>query len=1727
MAALVKTITGRLESGHYETHPAQVATNLKAIDALKTTASKVAASAGAASILADATAVSERLRDKVAPRSAAATPPETATAKPTFLDRVRKYSINFANGHYLKHPGDIEKDIAELREMGAALQREKEETKVATIAKIIDNIETQRRPAVAATAAHNSGAAAAPLAYAASAERRETAVSPVAAARSNAFAAVAARPHGGIADEARREIATSAAPYNERRETAAMYTEIPANPCPQLYDPCTQAPLPSIAALEKRVREIKKGADTTPVGLYGLTNATTNFDFLMGPFLEKSIALDDLVSFKLNAGGQVGADIFEVLSRMFVFFGGIADVNPQQGGNYHYMEKAEASAPRVFVDPRQAFQEMKCKASSKYGVSDITLVRTAGAAGGVRISKPFCESDCDIPADGIIKTYLMSVKWYKDEKNAEHYDLEKLKATADKVLSPEQQPYGIIVFLKSKRDFERAHQRASRQYIRHIGNTYFGWEEDVKPFLQDIRRQIFEEAELRGADPRQIMNDRYFVVGAKPSLGLQLHQEIITKSVCDALRASEDNRYLIGVLPRGGKTYIAGGIIREYIMRNNPPALNILWLTAAPTETFSQVGKDLIEKFQDFADFEFIYVRDSAEFKKTTAKPYSFFFCSTQLLTQPKAGIERKNRKYLEELLTKPGQLGLIFYDEAHKTATGTKTREEVDNILKAYETIKLPLIFLTATYYNILFEYRILPENTFIWDYTDVLKTRGLASESDQEAAVKNLRDRFRNPALVDSILDRRRLNGEPLSAMGKPYLEFPDLYFISADFQREALERFDSQGAYRPNSGFSMSSIFGTRPEATLTAIKTSDGRIRADAYSVFENIVNARNMISLITPKEEFGDGLEGGQPLTQESAMLEPSLLGRIDALSRTMDSRFRLDQNPTLLMFMPTGGTGSSIDHTLCAWAALLMKHPWWKARYEVACVVDIRNLTAEELADAAGLPGMPEPAIHILKNDPKAEIMALERKLHCPAAGSAPKGLVILAGQKLSMGVSLPCTDVVFLFNDSRSPDDIIQKMYRGLTPSPGKKAAFVVDLNPVRSLAAVYSYTRTANSKANTSKAILDIIYDTYSWDADVFDIALSKGAGARPQRFQDKLRQLFEKAAADPEYRIYEEFGGLERRLETNIRSRLNTDYVKSLTAHFTERRGSTGAAIELRDGASAFMKAGKLVYRRPSADNAASAGAAAAANAESKPDVTEVVIDNFIETVSDFVKYLAITSSHETLEEALSEYEHVLDFKRNVDQLLYDRADMKGIDPVALGQILVGAVRNFSIGSSEAMFRQMKGVVDDSETRKNAILQVINKRLTPRQKQRKEHGEVFTPLKLIKEMLDHLPEDIWMNPDLKWLDPANGIGNFPVAVFYRLDEGLKTVIPDANARRKHIIENMLYMIELQSSNNRIAKNIFEKLSPGCSSNIWTANTLEVTQAKLAAKGWPSQFDIVMGNPPFQKGRYMMFYVYFLEKANDFMKPGGYLVYVIPNKILIPNKANESLHNFNPLIVYHTINKEYFPSISTTICALIAKKEPFNHETTVKFSNKQMILDLDKPTPTQYNDADIKEISDKIFFGRDVEYISMVKSKPESDYIYISRVWKRYSPDKPEGGGSHIFQITDEPASGVDGRYVAIPDYLSKKLLIWYLTRSEVIRFITKIYAGAMNVPPFIWGLIPIIHLTKEDNDDVYELLHLSKKDQTIIIRTLADNQDVKDDEAEGGARRSKYGQTRKIRR
>jgi hypothetical protein len=199
-------------------------------------------------------------------------------------------------------------------------------------------------------------------------------------------------------------------------------------------------------------------------------------------------------------------------------------------------------------------------------------------------------------------------------------------------------------------------------------------------------------------------------------------------------------------------------------------------------------------------------------------------------------------------------------------------------------------------------------------------------------------------------------------------------------------------------------------------------------------------------------------------------------------------------------------------------------------------------------------------------------------------------------------------------------------------------------------------------------------------------------------------------------------------------------------------------------------------------------------------------------------------------------------------------------------------------------------------DTQKRYNSVLEIIDKRLIPDEEAKKARGEVFTPLNLVREMLFGLrksaldkkesevwgidkdgnffdddendriggiPLDVWRDPKTTWLDPANGIGNFPVVAFYMLDYQIGNHGPseyrgdkNKDKRRKHIVKNMLFMIELNKGNVNTARKIFKQIVPGVEANIICANTLNMSDEKIKKEFGTDKFNVIMGNPPFNAG-------------------------------------------------------------------------------------------------------------------------------------------------------------------------------------------------------------------------------------------------------------------------------
>jgi len=75
----------------------------------------------------------------------------------------------------------------------------------------------------------------------------------------------------------------------------------------------------------------------------------------------------------------------------------------------------------------------------------------------------------------------------------------------------------------------------------------------------------------------------------------------------------------------------------------------------------------------------------------------------------------------------------------------------------------------------------------------------------------------------------------------------------------------------------------------------------------------------------------------------------------------------------------------------------------------------------------------------------------------------------------------------------------------------------------------------------------------------------------------------------------------------------------------------------------------------------------------------------------------------------------------------------------------------------------------------------------------------GEIFTPIKLVNEILDKLPKELFENPDKTFCDPAAGDGNF-------LEQILLRKLLHSNDKTRCL--KSIYGVELMNDNVEVCK-------------------------------------------------------------------------------------------------------------------------------------------------------------------------------------------------------------------------------------------------------------------------------------------------------------------------------
>lgn len=366
---------------------------------------------------------------------------------------------------------------------------------------------------------------------------------------------------------------------------------------------------------------------------------------------------------------------------------------------------------------------------------------------------------------------------------------------------------------------------------------------------------------------------------------------------------------------------------------------------------------------------------------------------------------------------------------------------------------------------------------------------------------------------------------------------------------------------------------------------------------------------------------------------------------------------------------------------------------------------------------------------------------------------------------------------------------------------------------------------------------------------------------------------------------------------------------------------------------------------------------------------------------------------------------------------------------------------------------------------------------------------NDEVFTPPEIANAMLDMLPQELFSDPNAKFLDPACKSGVFLREIAKRLIEGLAEQIPDLQERIDHILHEQLYGIAIteltsllsrrslyctkypnsiysvskfddQSGNIRYkriqhrwkdGRCVFcgasqsqydrdEKLETHAYEIIHTTKPEEILKMK---------FDVIISNPPYQLNdgggmgtSALPIYNYFVEQAKK-LNP-RYLTMIIPSRwfsggrgldefrdIMLNDRSIKIIHDFPDA-------SDCFPGVEIKggVCYFLRDKNYSGDCSVFSHSGNKIISEatrplLEKGMQTFIRNNQMISILSKVREFNEKPFSTIVSANDPFGYdVRVANSYKRVKPnyEKEKFNGSVAFYYNGWRKDGIG--YVARRD-------------------------------------------------------------------------------------------------
>jgi hypothetical protein len=482
------------------------------------------------------------------------------------------------------------------------------------------------------------------------------------------------------------------------------------------------------------------------------------------------------------------------------------------------------------------------------------------------------------------------------------------------------------------------------------------------------------------------------------------------------------------------------------------------------------------------------------------------------------------------------------------------------------------------------------------------------------------------------------------------------------------------------------------------------------------------------------------------------------------------------------------------------------------------------------------------------------------------------------------------------LLNNTLSSDKVMQQMYRCMTEAKNKKIGFVVDLNISRVINTCINYSICGNEQN-----IEDKINYIISNHLITIDIDIMKNKKIDSCTIVKKLMDIWKE---DP----VNNFKLLLKKLDNDFED-FDNDTQKLINKTFTKLTKGNEINIELKlNDETQELPKGKEKLRL---NNETLIEEIMEEKMEEKKE--EEIQISFTKDVLPCIIPLSciLTMKNKNLDfvkmlNEIKENEELLEIFDEQCLIWWNKKDLIDLIRTIVNRYFDKTSNTYN--SSIQFKLSLQSLIDHPKE----LLELINDCLKPKETEKKQFGEVFTPMILINEMLDKLPSEVWKNKDFTWFDPANGMGNFPIAVYLRLMESLKEEITDEKERKKHILEKMLYMSELNKKNCLICSQIFD-INREYKLNLYNGDSLSLN----VKKQWNiDKFDIIMGNPPYNKdisknnAKGQVLWIKFVDKFFKLLKKNKFLLFLHPPNYRKPNHELQKIFFSNRLIFIKMYN-------------------------------------------------------------------------------------------------------------------------------------------------------------------------------------------------------------------------